>query len=352
MELAEPQLELFKNSQFSSFPGTRYMGSKNKLISEIWGVLQDIEFETAIDAFSGSGVVSYFLKSRGKEVYSNDFLSFSSHISKALVENAEIKISSAELDFLVSSSTNKSRFISDTFKGIYFTDTENSFLDSLRHNINYLDNSFKKSLAISAISRSCLKRRPRGIFTYVGNRYDDGRNDLKKDLKEHFVENIKAFNDAVFNNKKNNKTYNEDVFNLKCNADLVYLDPPYLNPKSDNDYIRRYHFVEGLSRNWEGVEIQEHTKTKKFKRYKSLFDSKSTVYTAFDKLFKKYENSIIVVSYSSNSLPTKDEMIVLLKKYKQSVEVKEIDYTYTFGTQSHKVGNNANRVKEYLFVGR
>ncbi|GIR49324.1 MAG: hypothetical protein CM15mP58_14210 [Burkholderiaceae bacterium] len=47
--------------------------------------------------------------------------------------------------------------------------------------------------------------------------------------------------------------------------DLVYIDPPYFSPLSDNEYVRRYHFVEGLSRNWKGIQFQEDTKTKSLK---------------------------------------------------------------------------------------
>ena len=39
-----------------------------------------------------------------------------------------------------------------------------------------------------------------------------------------------------------------------------------------------------------------------------------------------------------------------MKKYKKNVELKELDYQYSIGNQNHKVGNNANKVKEYLFI--
>lgn len=70
-----------------------------------------------------------------------------------------------------------------------------------------------------------MKKRPRGIFTYIGERYNDGRRDLQMSLKEHFIDNIEAFNNAVFDNKRTNKTFCSDIFNLSVNADLVYLDP-------------------------------------------------------------------------------------------------------------------------------
>lgn len=133
--------------------------------------------------------------------------------------------------------------------------------------------------------------------------------------------------------------------------DLIYLDPPYFSKHSDNDYVRRYHFIEGICRNWQGLEIQNDTLTKKFKKFESPFNSKESTYEAFDWIFEKYKKSKILISYSSNSLPTKDELISMLSKYKKKVEVIEIDYKYSFGNQGHKIDDNNNSVKEYLFLG-
>ena len=131
-------------------------------------------------------------------------------------------------------------------------------------------------------------------------------------------------------------------------ADLVYIDPPYYSPLSDNEYVRRYHFVEGLARNWEGVDMQWHTKTRKFKSYPTPFSSRSGAEDAFDKLFSRLRDSILLVSYSSNSLPTKEEIISMMSKYKQHVEVIDIDHRYSFANQK---SGARNEVKEYLFVG-
>ena len=49
-------------SQAMQYPSTRYMGSKNKLLAEIWAVASQFDFDTALDLFSGSGVVGYMLK--------------------------------------------------------------------------------------------------------------------------------------------------------------------------------------------------------------------------------------------------------------------------------------------------
>ena len=261
------QLELQSElDQFSRFPGSRYMGSKNKIINELWSILRNYNFDTFFDAFAGSNVVSYFIKCQGKEVITNDFMKISYLASKAIIENSSIKIDGNEIDFILTNK-NKSNFISKKFKDLYFTNSENNFLDKVSSNIFELQNEYKKAIALSALVRACMKKRPRGIFTYIGQRYDDGRKDIKISLKEHFLKNIEMFNSAVFDNGRNCKAENEYTENISINTDLVYFDPPYFTPNSDNDYVRRYHFVEGLVRNWKDLEIQEKTKTKKFKSF-------------------------------------------------------------------------------------
>ena len=337
--------------KFTLFPGTRYMGSKNKIIYEIWEILKHIEFDSFLDVFAGSNVVSYFMKAKNKEVITNDFMSISYYFSKAIVENSSTILKDNELNFLLENPSEKS-FISETFKDLYFTNEENNFLDRVRANIELIDNEYKRSIAISALVRACMKKRPRGIFTFIGQRYDDGRKDIRKTLRDHFIDNVHDFNNAVFDNERFCQSNNKLSQELEKTADLVYLDPPYYSPKSDNDYVRRYHFVEGLAKNWEGLEIQEHTITKKFKSYQSPFSKRVSAYDAFHSLIDRHKNSVIAISYSSNSIPTKEELTNILKEYKSDVEVHEIDHTYSFGNQSHKTGNKSNRVKEYLFIGR
>ena len=206
-------------------------------------------------------------------------------------------------------------------------------------------------LLMTALIRACTKKRPRGIFTYTGQRYNDGRKDLQKSLEQQFLEAVEAVNNAVFDNGGPiNPEMGMQWICVLEQADLVYIDPPYYSPLSDNEYVRRYHFVEGLARDWQGVEIQQHTQTKKFKSYPTPFSTRKGAADAFDRLFKKFANSVLIVSYSSNSLPTQDEMVALMAKYKEHVEVIPVDYRYSFGNQGD-AKTHRNSVQEYLFVG-
>lgn len=334
-----------------NFPPTKFMGSKYSLLPFIWDCVKDLKFESVLDLFSGTGCVSYMFKKYGKEVISNDFLTFCYHFSKATIENNTEILNPSDINLLLSPNKSAGTFISDTFKNLYFNDKENQFLDSLSANIDLLKCEYKKSIALAAISRACLKKRPRGLFTFIGNQGDDGRKDFRITLQEHFINNIAIFNKSIFDNNYNNKSYNADSLFLYVNVDLIYIDPPYITPYSDNDYTRRYHFIEGFCKKWKGLNIQWNTKTKKFKQCKTLFSSKNKIYDAFETIFYRYQDKIIVLSYSSNSIPTKEEIITLLKRYKKKVNVYQIKYKYKFGNQGHKIHDNNNDVYEYIYIG-
>jgi DNA adenine methylase len=338
--------------QTSKYPTTRYMGSKQKLLQHISESVKSLEFDSVIDLFSGSGIVGYMFKAQGKRVVSNDHMHMSHTFTKALVENNGVTLDSNKVKKILSKNSDSDKFVQKTFKGLYFTNAENILIDNIRANIKELDNEYEAAIAMMALIRACTKKRPRGIFTYVGDRYDDGRKDLQTSLSQHFIDAVTTINNAVFDNSKKNEARNTDAMKLKpLKNSLVYIDPPYFTPQSDAEYVRRYHFVEGLARDWEGVEIQEHTLTKKFKGYPTPFSTQVGAANAFDLLFKRFSENILLVSYSSNSLPSLDEMVALMSKYKEHVEVIPVDYKYSFGNQKNKVGDNRNTVQEYLFLG-
>ena len=337
--------------QVAAYPPTRFMGSKSKLLSEIWSVASQFNVETVVDLFAGSGIVGYMFKAQGKSVISNDYMAMSATFAKAMIENNSVILPIEEANGLLIERKESDHFVAETFQGLYYKDEENDLIDILRTNIAAIRDQYKHAIAMAALIRACTKKRPRGIFTYTGERYNDGRKDLQKTFAQQFLEAVDTINKAVFDNGKQNKAKHGDAMELRVEqADLVYIDPPYYSPLSDNEYVRRYHFVEGLARDWQGVEIQQHTLTKKFKSYPTPFSTRNGAADAFDRLFKKFAGSILIVSYSSNSLPAQDEMVAIMSKYKKHVEVIPVEYKYSFGNQS-KARTHRNSVQEYLFVG-
>jgi len=220
--------------------------------------------------------------------------------------------------------------IRERYSDLYFSARDCEFLDNAYANVLLLRGRLKRALAISALCRACMKKRPRGIFTFVGKKSWDGRRDLRITMEEQFLEAVTALNAAVFSNGRKNRATCLDVFSTTPeNVDLVYLDPPYVSPHSDCDYTRRYHFIEGLCTYWKGVEIQEETKTKKIRSYPTAFKSPKSVQGAFLRLFSHFRKSKLVVSYGSNGIPDREEMVGMLRNFKNRVRVEETEYRVT-----------------------
>ena len=339
-------------SQVETYPELRYMGSKKKLIPWIHQILESLDFESAIDPFCGTGCVAHLMKKMGRRIIVADFLNFASLVARATIENNHHHLDTRAIELVTKNNMSAPNFIEETFSGIFYTQSDLRFLDRISSNISQLEQPYQQALAFAALFRSCLKRQPRGVFTVSGDlsRYDDGRRDLKLSLEEHFLEQIEVFNSIVFDNGHCNHAIRSDVFDLaQHEVDLVYLDPPYVPRADDNCYIKRYHFLEGLSCYWQGLPINPMSKVRKIAKRYTPFSYRRTAADAFDRILSQFARSTIVLSYSSNGYPDLEQLERLMRRYKRSVRVFEKPHRYHFGT--HYAVNRAS-VTEYLIVGR
>ncbi|MBZ0278271.1 MAG: DNA adenine methylase, partial [Anaerolineae bacterium] len=138
------QLSLFSPESVRAFnfpfPSTRYQGSKRTLVDWIWENVYPLPFDTVLDVFGGTGVVSHLFKNAGKQVTYNDFLAFNQNIGLALIENSTVRLTDAEIDLICTHEDGAPYpdFIQKTFQDIYFTDEENVWLDRTLYQINHL----------------------------------------------------------------------------------------------------------------------------------------------------------------------------------------------------------------------
>jgi adenine-specific DNA-methyltransferase len=344
-------LPVVRTDRALAYPQLRFMGSKRRLLPWLRQILSDLAFDTALDAFSGSGCVSYLLKAMGKQVVSNDFLRFPSTIARATVENREVVLDDATVSRLCAPASRQDHFIEDTFSGIFFTPADLRFLDRVSTNLRRELDLYARSLALAALFRACLKRQPRGVFTVAGDpeRYKDGRRDVRLSIEEHFLEQVALYNACVFDNGRRNVALCGDAIAVDPGGlDLVYLDPPYVPRADDNCYVKRYHFLEGLACYWEGLPVLPHTRVRKIAKPFTPFSYRRTAAAAFDGLFERFRRSVLVLSYSSNGFPDLDVLVGLMRRHKARVEVHERAHRYHFGTH-HQV--RRAEAREYVVVG-
>jgi adenine-specific DNA-methyltransferase len=337
-----------------AYPRLRYMGSKHKLLPWIWETLADLHFDSALDLFTGTGVVAYLLKVMGKRVVANDFLLFAHTVALATVANDNSCLDSDQTSMLCEERANREHFIESTFEDIFFELEDLRFLDRVWANLCDVSNLHSRAIALASLTRACMKRQPRGVFTVRGNKYDDGRRDLRLSLQEHFLESVPIFNDLVFDNGHQNSAIRYDAFSVpEDNIDLVYMDPPYVPRADDNCYIKRYHFLEGLASYWKqpGTEIVESSRVKKIPKRFTPFSYRSSATDAFDRMFRRFAASTLVLSYSSSGYPDLKTLVDLMHRYKRHVDVVRRNHRYHFGT--HKgVAPERKLVSEYLIIGR
>ncbi len=337
------------------FPATRFQGSKLKIAEWIWETIQDIHFNTALDAFGGTGSISYMLKTKGKEVTYNDILKFNWYIGLALIENDSEHLADHEINAILTRNPNINypTFIQETFHDIYFTDEENEWIDIVVTNIQTLESEYKKALAYFALFQSCIIKRPFNLFhrknLYIRfsnvERNFGNKATWDKPFDFLFRKFVAEANRAVFSNSKKNESFNLDVFNIDGQYDLIYIDTPYISNKGiGTDYLGFYHFLEGLVNynNWAQM-MDKKTKHKRLKGNPTIWTDKKIIASGFDRLFDKFKDSVIVVSYRSDGIPTVEELFQLLKKYKHDVrEVERKNYKYVLST---------NHTEEILLIG-
>lgn len=129
-------------------------------------------------------------------------------------------------------------------------------------------------------------------------------------------------------------------------ADMVYLDPPY----NERQYSKNYFPLNILAlppAEQAGVVLRDGVTGIPEVCFMSPFCKKKEVTGAFERLFSRLKCGWIFLSYSSESLISKDAMLALMGKYGE-VSVVETDYK-RFKSYEY---NADNGVKEYLFCLR
>jgi adenine-specific DNA-methyltransferase len=92
--------------------------------------------------------------------------------------------------------------------------------------------------------------------------------------------------------------------------------------------------------------IDDFISSKKTEPFENNFVSKSEAVFLFDKLFSKLNNfKYWFLSYNNSSYPSKEELLYLLNKYSDNVQVIERKHNYQITGKNKKETN-----KEFLFI--
>ena len=338
-------------------PQTRYQGSKRRLCPWIRSHLGRLEFDSALDAFGGTGSVAYMLKAFGKRVTYNDILRSNEQMAVALIENDRAVLTTRALDRLLrmDGRVNHPTFIADTFGGIYFTDAENAWLDAMCFHIGRLADRQERALAWYALFQAAIVKRPYNLFhrrnlymrTAEVARSFGNKRTWDRPFEDHFRKFAEQANKAVIDGQGSCRVLCGDALEVAGAFDLVYIDPPYVNRSGTGvDYAHFYHFLEGMLdyEGW-GRRIDWDTKHRRLRASPSPWTVPGQIHQAFAALFERFADSVLAVSYRSDGIPSIEELVALLGRHKRSVMVHEYR-RYQYALSKNRRSN------EILIVGR
>ena len=90
--------------------------------------------------------------------------------------------------------------------------------------------------------------------------------------------------------------------------------------------------------------VDYHSKHRRLRVQSNPWADKRKIHDAFERLFVRYQNSILVVSYRSDGIPSVEVLTDLLAKDKSRVSIS------LFGEYHYALSTN-DRSKEILLVG-
>lgn len=327
---------------------TRYQGSKLKLLPWLRQALAPLPFRTATDVFAGTCAVSYLFKQLGKVVHVNDALRSSVASATALIENGSTTLAEDRLPQLFARVRGRSyrELIETAYEGVFYLREENRWLDVVAQNIPHLENRFERALAHHALFQACLMKRPFNLFHRKNlslrladvERSFGNKKTWERPFEQLFVACLAEANAAVFNDGQRHTVSCLDAFACPLDADLVYLDPPYVRKdKQTFGYADAYHFLEGLCayEQWE-ARIDRSRKHLPYREAApSPFEDPKKVQDAlFELLGRVPPTSILALSYRDDGLPSIAAITRRLRGAGRQVSIHRRPARYALSTRT------------------
>ena len=350
-----------------------YIGNKRALLRFIATALDDVKRELGADKldtadlFSGSGIVSRFLKQHSRVMYVNDLEDYCETLNRCYLTNiGDININ--ELTHYHEDITRTldegglcRGFISEMYspkddndikigERVFFTARNAMYIDTARKLMDKVPEEYRPYLLAPLLYEASVHNNTGGVFkgfyknseTGIGQFGGNGRNALSRitaDIRLPF---------PVFGRYSCEvNVYKEDANELARKLgglDLVYLDPPYnqhpygsnyfmLNLINNYEKPREISRISGIPKGWNKS------------AYNRRHDAKECMYDLCRTVDAKY----LLISFNSEGFIPKKEMTELLEDIGQ---VRVYDTKYNTFRASRNLAARDIHVREYLYLVR
>lgn len=378
-----------ENTQYLTEQLITYIGNKRSLLPFIKQGVEIVQKELnkgflhCFDVFSGSGIVSRFLKSYASSITTNDLETYAKIISSCYLSNKS-SINFDELEKihseLVKSTTNEIStcelnnscpgFVSELYapkdednvqfgERCFYTPYNAKYIDIIRQKItDEVPAELQKFFIAPLLSEVSVHANTAGIFkgfyknsrTGKGQFGGNGKNALER-IKGKIELPLPIFSNFecpsyIFQEDANTLILDEMLYNHlpEKEFDLAYIDPPY----NQHPYGSNY-FMLNLIANYQRPDCEKISRVSGIPKdwNRSSFNRKRDAAESFTNLVSSLRAKYLMVSFNSEGFISKNEMINILEKV-GTVTVLDISYNAFKGSRNLK--NRDIYVSEYLFI--
>lgn len=346
-----------------------YIGNKRALLDFIGVAIEKIKKDchkdklNIVDIFSGSGIVSRYLKRYANILITNDLEDYAYTINKCYLSNkSEINFDELEKYYNILkqklSSNLSSGFISEMYapndtnnikygERVFFTKRNANYIDTARQIIETFPEDIKPFFIAPLLSEVSVKNNTAGVFKgfykdkngkgHFGGQGENALSRIKADIEIPFPL-FSNFECRVINYQKDANVLAKELKDI----DVVYMDPPY----NQHPYGSNY-FMLNLVNNYVKPNIVSKVSGIPNNWHRSNYNKKKEALKAMEDLCKNIESKYLIISYNSEGFITKSEMIKMLNSVGQ-VDVLETKYNTYRG--SRNLNNRSLYVNEILFI--
>ncbi len=349
-----------------------YIGSKYSLLHFLEkGILKKVDSDSRVflDLFAGTGIVGWHFKQQGFRIVANDIQYYAYCLNRALVRMNKVPEFSGILKELkvirtalfydaidvvlehLNTLKGKAGFVyrnycpggtaGSAFKRQYFSDENGKRCDAVRMQIEVwreegklTEDEYFYLLAslIDAVDKVANTASVYGAFL--------------KHIKKSAMKPLHLERPAIVRSDEDHEVYNENgqqlVERLFC--DVLYMDPPY----NQRQYCANYHVLETIAR-YDDPDLKGVTGLRPYDGQKSDFCTKKRALPALEDMVKKTSARYVFLSYNSEGIMAKDEILQMIGQYGE-VDVVIRDYQrFRADTDRENRVYKADRVEEYLF---
>lgn len=348
-----------------------YLGNKRALLGNIGLAVEQVKTQLGkeklrvFDAFSGSGVVSRYLKAHASHLISNDLEDYAAVTGRCYLSNQStvdslaLKTIVADLNIRVNDEPVSRGFIEDLYSPrneasitkedrVFYTRDNARRLDRYRQLIDTVPSKFKDLLLGPLLSKASIHANTAGVFkgfyknrgTRIGQFGGSGSDALvrikgKIELEPPVLSRFDCDYEVL------QKDANDAARHLK-NLDLAYLDPPYnqhpygsnyfmlnllVNYQRPNDVSK----VSGIPTDWR----------------RSGYNVRSQSLKLFEELVETLDAKFLLISFNNEGFISPQEMRAMLNRLGA---VNEYEMKYNAFRGSRNFDRRAIHVVEQLFL--